>query len=109
MTKSMRFDPSDDSDYTYRIENNKDGSVLVIIDLNIGRKSVTNNIEAILRRIAADEKIVLTTMQIIYRDSEGNYDRVQVSASGSVSFYPLFIDTSVTDEQQAIKLALEAL
>jgi hypothetical protein len=96
-------DPADASDYDYRIDRRAE-PVLVIKDLNKGGKSVTNNMEAILKRIAADEGCILA-MPIIYRDSEGNYDGVTPSSNplGSVSFYSL----STTDEHFAIQKALE--
>jgi hypothetical protein len=98
-------DPADESDYTYHIDRSGDGPVLVITDQDKGRKSVTNNMDAILKRIAADEGAALT-MPIVYRDSEGQYDGVHVSDSGAATFRPLVTRERVTNEQDAIQAAL---
>ena len=99
-------DPADESDYTYRFQiDNSAGPVLIITDLDIGRKSVTNNMEAIIKRISADEKIDLRKTPITYRDSEGNFDGVSVSDSGQISFHPLMTMQRVKSEQEAIQAA----
>jgi len=101
-----RVDPADESDYDYRIDQS-DTPVLVITDLNRGRLSVTNNIEAILRRIAANEEIDLKTITIIYKDSESFFDGVHVSEDGAVNLFPITVTRSLiertTNEQEAIQ------
>jgi len=113
------YDPAGKSDYEYRIEksggvNCQHGAggapVLVITDLNRGGMSVTNNIEAVLRKIETDVDtdlyfLTLCGWKVIYRDSEGNYDGVELLATGDVSFYPLAAGRIVTSESEAIELA----
>ena len=102
--------PADKSDYEYYFRYCKDDSpILVITDLHLGGMSVTNNMEAILDKIATDVNVniyFLTQcgLQVIYRDSEGNYDGVRIDDSGTVRFYPL-TDRPVTSETEAISLA----
>lgn len=56
-------------DYFYKcIEN-----LVIIYDLNKGNMTVTNGIEQVLREIAENEPI--SGKIIIYRDSEGDYNR----------------------------------
>lgn len=59
------------SDYKFHTTND----MLLIIDLNLGNKSVTNDMERVLADIAA-RGFDLNTKYIIARDSEGIYDRV---------------------------------
>ena len=59
--------PKSDFDYTI----NADGSVH-IIDLNLGRMSVTNDAEQVLLEI--HHHINLTGRTVTYRDSEGSID-----------------------------------
>jgi hypothetical protein len=96
---------ADESDYDYYIDRENASPVLVIIDLDRGGKSVTNNIKAILNSIAAVENFDLT-MPIIYKDSDGNYDGVRIDESGTISFYPLVIGQCVTNEHEAIKAVI---
>jgi len=98
-------DPADESDFTYRIEGNET-PVLIITDLDRGGKSVTNNIEVILKSIADADGLDIYSfigMPIIYRDSEGNYDGIKVNDRGLVVFHPLSFAGYVTDEQEAIE------
>jgi hypothetical protein len=102
--RSLFDDPADASDYDYHID--RDGEpVLVITDLDKGRKSVTNNMEAIIASIGKAESHQLYTTAIVYKDSEGNYDGVRLDASGRVSFYPLTIERRVTNEREALQAA----
>lgn len=81
------------SNFTYHFKK----GVLVILDLNLGGKSVTNDIENVLHFIfdLEEQKIaMLGSAQpmigtIIYRDSEGIYDGITVNADGTVRFYSL--------------------
>ncbi len=95
-------DPADASDYDYSISGS-DSPVLVIIDRNLGRRSVTNNIEAILAKIQRETSIKPQT--IIYRDSDGCYDGIKVGENGRATFIPLVTQRPVKSEQEAVRAA----
>lgn len=76
------------SNYIWKLANPKHGpdvSVLVITDLNTGGKSVTNDMEMVLKDISSHITIPDT---IIYRDSDGRFDGVFIR-NGIIDFYPL--------------------
>lgn len=79
------------ADYTYTIE----GNVIAIVDLDLGSKSVTNDIENVLEDIRA-ELGDLAGFAVIYRDSMGRWDGVRLK-NGSAYFYSL----NESDQQQA--------
>lgn len=58
------------SDYTYTIEDD----ILAIVDLNLGRMSVTNNIENVIAEIAEERRFLPEEVLVIYRDSEELWD-----------------------------------
>lgn len=64
------------SDFTYHTIESQGINVLVIIDLDQGGASVTNNAEAVVKSIAAELGEQTFKMPIIYRDSEGTYDGI---------------------------------
>ena len=64
------------SDFTYHTIESQGINVLVIIDLDQGGASVTNNAEAVVKSIAAELGEQIFKMPIIYRDSEGAYDGI---------------------------------
>lgn len=64
------------SDFTYHTREANGTSVLVIIDLDQGGMSVTNNVEAVVNSIAAELGVNIYKMPIIYRDSMGTYDGI---------------------------------
>lgn len=64
------------SDFTYHTMESNGTSVLVIIDLDQGGMSVTNNVEAVVKSIAAELGENTYKMPIIYRDSTGTYDGI---------------------------------
>jgi len=72
------------SDYDYTIKN--DGSVY-IVDLNLGRMSVTNDAEQVLLEI--HHHIDLTGRDVTYRDSEGIVDRLLHEKGVFNGFAPL--------------------
>ncbi len=84
------------SDFTYHIRESRGTNVLVIIDLDQGGASVTNNIEAVVKNIAAELGEQTFKMPIIYRDSEGTYDGID----GTYLENP-FYGIGSTDEQAA--------
>lgn len=71
------------ADYTYTIETN----VISIIDLDLGSKSVTNDIENVLDDIRT-ELGDLAGYSVIYRDSMGRRDGVRLVGK-SVEFYSI--------------------
>ena len=87
------------ADYTYTVE----GSVIAIIDLDQGSKSVTNDIGNVLDDIRA-EIGDLAGYAVIYRDSMGRWDGVRLIGS-SVEFYAL----NETDGEQAAARLLHLL
>jgi hypothetical protein len=76
------------ADYTFTIE----GNVIAIVDLDLGSKSVTNDIENVIEDIRA-ELGDLAGYAIIYRDSTGRWDGVRLINSQAgfpiVHFYAL--------------------
>ena len=62
------------SDYSYKVLDIPKGKFIAITDLNLGRMSVTNNIENVLEEIAGVESLSLLEYKIVYRDSEGTWD-----------------------------------
>jgi len=87
------------ADYTYTVE----GSIIAIIDLDQGSKSVTNDIENVLDDIRA-EIGDLAGYAVIYRDSMGRWDGVRLIGS-SVKFYAL----NGTDGERAAARLLHLL
>ena len=79
------------ADYTYTVE----GSVIAIVDLDQGSKSVTNDMENVLDDIRA-EIGDLAGYAVIYRDSLGRWDGVRL-VGRSVEFYSL----NETDPERA--------
>jgi hypothetical protein len=58
------------TDYTYKL---LDG-LLSIVDLNLGRVSVTNCIEDVVEEICEKENADPLNMYIVYKDTEGIWD-----------------------------------
>jgi hypothetical protein len=48
--------------------------VIAIVDLDLGNRSVTNDIENVLRKIEYYHQGPITAFKIMYRDSEGVWD-----------------------------------
>ena len=87
------------ADYTYSVE----GSVIVIVDLDQGSKSVTNDMKNVLDDIRA-ELGDLAGYAVIYRDSMGRWDGVRL-VGHSVDFYAL----GEPDQQRAASRLLHLL
>jgi hypothetical protein len=87
------------ADYTYTVE----GSVIAIIDLDQGSKSVTNDIENVLDDIRI-EIGDLAGYAVIYRDSMGHWNGVRLVGS-YVEFYAL----NETDGERAAARLLHLL
>lgn len=64
------------SDFHADFEFFKRDDVIVVIDLNLGSVSITNDVKFVLQKIRL--KFGNTQHTIIYRDSDGIYDQIQV-------------------------------
>lgn len=71
------------ADYTYTVE----GNIIAIIDLDLGSRSVTNDMEFVLADIQA-EVGTLAGYQVIYRDSMGRWDGIRL-VNNTVHFHGL--------------------
>jgi len=81
------------------------GNVLVIIDLDMGGKSVTNDMENVLADIAITKDKDLSGMKIIYRDSDNIFDGVKAINHGNciITKYSIsFIRLGAASESEAI-------
>jgi len=74
-----------ETDYSYSIHEN----TILIMDEDLGGKSVTNNIVNVLKDISLNEGINPATYNIAYKDSMGYWDGVLLSKNGIASFYPI--------------------
>lgn len=90
------------ADFEWKIHD----GVLVIVDLNEGGKSVTNDAESVLRTISdiLVGKGLSLPQTIIYRDSDGIYDGLRYPAPQGVEFYVL----GETNVLKAIEKALKS-
>lgn len=61
------------SSYTYTIENHLNRKWIVIQDQNLGRMSVTNDIENVVHDICQLNEITTADHLIIYQDSAGDW------------------------------------
>jgi hypothetical protein len=64
------------------------GNVISIVDLDLGNRSVTNDIESVLRKIEHYHQGSIGGFRIMYRDSEGFWDGIRWDGK-SASFFPL--------------------
>lgn len=62
------------SDYHYSTDIFQEKKFLVIVDEDRGGRSVTNNIEIVVREICRKENIDPKDHLIIYQDSDGTWD-----------------------------------
>lgn len=62
------------SDYDYFFKDEK--KTLCIVDLNLGRMSVTNNAENVINEIKKEVGDKIYEMKIIYQDSENAWDTI---------------------------------
>src|SRR5260370_21292996 len=61
------------ADFTYSIS----GNVISIVDLNLNNRSVTNDIERVLRQIEHYHQGSIGGFKIMYRDSQSIWDGVE--------------------------------
>lgn len=62
------------ADYIHEIITCAGRNIIKIEDLNLGNKSITNDIENVVAEIARLEKIDPAQYMIVYKDSEGTWD-----------------------------------
>jgi hypothetical protein len=74
--------------------------VIVIVDLDRGGMSVTNNIEAVVVDVLAKLQMIPEQCRIIYRDSNGYYDEAVVGLDG-ITIGPIG-QTLITSEDEAV-------
>lgn len=91
------------SDYDYHYAVASSSPVVIIEDLDSGGMSVTNNIEAVVKDVCAKEGIDPHGTDIIYRDSDGNYDAARMDESGNVHIYALRHIERPRNEQEALE------
>ena len=72
------------SDYQYKVIQH----FILIIDLNLGRMSVTNDAENVIAEIVR-EGFLVDNKYVMYRDSEGNYDRIRTKNERFSGFGPI--------------------
>lgn len=83
------------ADFEYRF-GGKNKKVLMIVDLDLGKMSVTNDIENVVADIAAAESIDPKDYLILYRDSDEDWGRWDATTEDFFSIQPehlqLFFD-----------------
>jgi hypothetical protein len=80
------------ADFTYSMS----GNVISIVDLDQGNRSVTNDVENVLRKIDHYHQGSIAGFHIMYRDSMGFWDGIQWDGKCA-----LFFSLRETDEGQA--------
>jgi len=80
------------ADFTYSLS----GNVISIVDLNLGNRSLTNDIESVLRKIEHYHQGSIVGFKIMYRDSEGVWDGINWDGEHA-SFFAL----RETEEERA--------
>ena len=73
------------ADFTYTIE----GNVIAIVDLCLGGRSVSGDIETVLREIGRELKSDLSGYALVYRDGQGNWDGIRLVDGDTIDFYAL--------------------
>ena len=86
------------ADFTYSMSPD----VIAITDLDLGNKSVTNDIENVLRKIEYWHQGSIAAFRIMYRDSEGIWDGVHWDGN-QATFFAL----RETDEKEARRKLLK--
>lgn len=93
------------SDYTYHVRRDGERPVIVIVDLNLGRMSVTNNIEDVVGGVCKETGLTPNKAEIIYRDSDGIYDGV-LEHEGQLHFYSPKRNQRIKNEDEAVAAVL---
>jgi hypothetical protein len=98
MKNEITFSPQKETtrgshaDFTYSMS----GNVISIIDLNLGNRSVTNDVENVLRKIEHFHQTPIFGFKIMYRDSDGIWDGIEWDGD-----HPSFFALRETDESEA--------
>lgn len=66
--------------------------IIVITDLDLGGRSVTNDAEGVIKDLVESGGFKLDTTPVIYRDSTGHYDQLKVVDDKFAGFGPLNTD-----------------
>jgi hypothetical protein len=91
--------PVTQADFTYHITPN----TIAIVDTTLGKRSVTKDIEAVLRKIEYWHQVSIAAFKIMYRDLNGVWDGVRWDG-----LHPSFLALGETDEGKAMAKLLEA-
>jgi hypothetical protein len=75
--------------------------LIKICDLNLGNKSVTNDIENVLRKIEAWHQASIAGFRIMYRDSDGHWDGVWWDGQDATFF--AFRETSEAAAEKKVR------
>lgn len=86
--------PTTQADFTYSITPN----TIIIVDTGNGRRTVTNDIEAVLRKIEHWHQGSITGFKIMYRDENGVCDGVRWDGQ-----HPSFFALGETDDKRAME------
>lgn len=78
----IRRQGKNQANFTYSIR----GNVISIVDLNLGNRSVRNDIESVLRKIEHYHQGSIAAFHIMYRDYQGIWDGIQWDGK-SASFF----------------------
>ena len=90
----LRYVPAVSADLTYKITPN----TILIIDKDLGRRSVTNDIEGVLRKIEYWHQGSIAAFEIIYRDENGVWDGITWDGQ-----HPSFFAIGETDEKEFLR------
>jgi hypothetical protein len=85
--------PETQADFTYKIT-----TMISIADTGKGRRSVTNDIEAVLRKIEYWHQGSVAAFKIMYRDENGVWDGVRWDGR-----HPVFFAIRESDEGKAMQ------
>lgn len=90
-----------ESDYQYRIVRGVP-DILLIHDLNKGRKTITNNAKAVVEEILKELERETLPFPVIYRDSFGAYDGIRI-VDGTPAIFNLVAGKATYSEEDAIE------
>jgi hypothetical protein len=84
--------PVTQADFTYKITPN----TIMIVDTGKGSRSVTNDIEAVLRKIEYWHQGSIAGFKVMYKDENGLWDGIRWDGQ-----HPSFFALGETDEKRA--------
>jgi len=90
-----------EADYSYEIEQ----GVLVIMDKDLGNKSVTNDMDNVIKKIASVEggiEKIQKLKGITYKDSMGIWDGVRIERKGVGIYTEIYSLGGTKDKKEAI-------